>query len=165
MKNIVVPNAEHSTLKSYLHWMYTDCILEREKAQHYGELFALYLLGETLGDALFCEKVVEAIVVIKDGFVWPPLQPDVSFVWERSSPNSPLRRVIREIWLTMPISSSVQAFKENPEAPYPTDFVLDLFSMLAEQCKGAASSKFSSRTFEELKVACIGFVKDAAVEE
>jgi len=66
----------------------------------------------------FCERVVEALIVKQDGFVWPPLQPDVSFVWERTLPTSPLRRMIKEIWLTMPISMAVQTFKDSPKTPY-----------------------------------------------
>lgn len=160
----MVHGVNQPTLESYLHWMYTDCILEREKAKHYGGLFALYLLGDSPNDALFCEQVIEAIICMKDGFVWPPLQPDVSFVWEHTLPTSPLRRVIKEIWLNMPISSSVQAFQGYTQAPYPMDFVLKLFSTLVEHCNGATNTSFSGKTFDELKVACVNFVKDAAQE-
>ena len=163
-RNIPVHGTDEPTLESYLHWLYTDCILEREQSNHYPELLALYLLGDYLRDPLFCERVVEALIVKKDGFVWPPVQPDVSFVWERTLPTSPLRRVIKEIWLTMPISMAVQTFKDSPVA-YPMDFVLDLFSLLVKQCSGTTDASFSGKTFEDLKVTCVNFVRDDGLEE
>lgn len=145
--------------------MYTNCILERQVSKHYRELCALYLLGDNLKDKIFCEKVIEALVVQKDGFVWPPLQPEVSYVWERTLPTSPLRSIIKEIWLTMSINLSIETLKENPEAPFPMDFVLDLFAMLVEKCQGATNSSFSGKRFDELRETCINFVRDAAMVE
>jgi hypothetical protein len=164
-RNIPVHGTDEPTLSSYLHWLYTERILEREKAKHYTELFAPYLLGDRLQDLTFRERVVEALVVQKDGFVWPPLQPDVSFVWERTSRASPLRRVVKEIWLTMPISMAVRTFQESPVAPFPMDFVLDLFAVLVKQCSGATDASFSGKTFGDLRDTCVGFVRDDELEE
>jgi hypothetical protein len=164
-RNIPDHGTDEPTLSSYLYWLYTERILERERAKYYGELFALYLFGDRLQDLTFREKVVEALVVQKDGFVWPPLQPDVSFVWERTWRASPLRRVVKEIWLTMPISMAMRTFQESPVAPYPMDFVLDFFAVLVKQCSGATDASFSGKGFGDLRDTCVGFVRDDVLEE
>jgi len=165
-RNIPVHGTDDPTLTSYLHWLYTDCILDRDASNHYRELFALYLLGDYLQDAVFCENVVEALVVrdLEDGFVWPPQQADVDFVWARTLPTSPLRRVIKEIWLAMPISMSVQSFREAAE-PYPMDLVLDLFALFVQGCSGAGDASFSGKALDDLRDTCVGFVRDAAALE
>jgi len=166
-RNIPVHGTDGSTLESYLHWLYTDCILDREPSKHYAELFALYLLGDHLQDTNFCEKVVQALIIDdEEGFVWPPQQAEVSFVWARTLPTSPLRRVIKEIWLTMPMSMAVQSFKEAaPGTPYPMDLVLDLFTLLVQGCNGATNASFSGKALDDLRVTCVGFVRDAAALE
>jgi hypothetical protein len=166
-RNIPVHGTEGSTLESYLHWLYTDCILNREPSKHYSELFALYLLGDYLQDTKFCEKVVQALIIDdEEGFVWPPQQADVSFVWARTLHTSPLRRVIKEIWLTMPMSMAVQSFKEAaPETPYPMDLILDLFAQLVQGCNGATNVSFSGKALGDLRDTCVGFVRDAAALE
>jgi hypothetical protein len=64
----------------------------------------------------------------------------------------------------MPISMAVQTFKDSPVA-YPMDFVLDLFSLLVKQCSGTTDASFSGKTFEDLKVTCVNFVRDDGLEE
>lgn len=166
-RNIPVHGTEGSTLESYLHWLYTDCILGREPSKHYAELFALCFLGDYLQDTKFCENVVQALIIDdEEGFVWPPQQADVSFVWARTLPTSPLRRVIKEIWLTMPIAMAVQSFREvAPETPYPMDLVLDLFSLFVQHCSGATNASFSGKALGDLRDTCVGFVRDAAALE
>jgi hypothetical protein len=165
-RNIPVHGTDDPTLTSYLHWLYTDCILDRDASKHYRELFALYLLGDYLQDAIFCGKAVESLIVTEkdNGFVWPPQQADVEFVWARTLPTCPLRRVIKEIWLAMPISMSVQSFREAAE-PYPMDLVLDLFALFVQGCSGATSSSFSGKALDDLRDTCVGFVRDAAALE
>ena len=96
--------------------------------------------------------------------MWPPQQADVSFVWARTLHTSPLRRVIKEIWLTMPIAMAVQSFKESA-APYPMDLVLDLFSLFVQHCSGATNASFSGKALGDLRDTCVGFVRDAAALE
>jgi hypothetical protein len=166
-KNIVLPGFETSALEGYVHWMYTGVLQPKAGgAGSYKELFELYLLGDFLKDTAFCQKLANLVIGTRySGSGNLPLQPEVCFVWERTLPVCPLRRVIRELWLAMPVGLSVKMLRQDPDSPYPMDFILDMFHELSKHPNNLQFSSYSGKTPIEVKATCKPFFEDAAPEE
>ena len=117
---------------------------------------------------VFCQKLADLVLHLwygGSGPYKPPLQPEICFVWERTLPVSPLRRVIREIWLAMPVGLSVKILRQDPDSPYPMDFILDMFHELSKHPNNLKLSSYSGKTPVEVKATCKTFFEDAAPEE
>jgi hypothetical protein len=166
-KNIVIPDLEISALEGYVHWMYTGVLQPKAGgAGSYKELFELYLLGDFLKDMAFCQKLANLVIGTRySGSGNPTLQPEVCFVWERTLPVSPLRRVIREMWLAMPVGLSVKMLRQDSDSQYPMDFILDMFHELSKHPNNLKFSSYSGKTPVEVKATCKTFFEDGAPGE
>jgi hypothetical protein len=151
------------TLEGYVHWMYTTTIQPKlGKVGHWMEVLELYLLGDFLKDMAFCQRLTHIVASQRGG---PPGQPEVCFVWERTLPLCPLRRVIRELWLATPVDRTIAMLGKDPESPYPMDFVLDMFHELSKHVKNPKRSSYSGKTHEEVIATSKTFFEDAAPAE
>ncbi|KAM0699194.1 hypothetical protein Q7P36_001241 [Cladosporium allicinum] len=110
-KNIVLQEFDTSVLEGYVHWMYTGSMRPKLKAvgDTYMELFELYLLGGFLKDMVFCQKLIQHVILVRClGVV--PLQPE-------------------------PVDDSIALLGKDPDSPYPMEFVLDMFQELSKHAK------------------------------
>jgi hypothetical protein len=168
-KNIVLHEFESSALEGYVHWLYTGTIQAKldtkPSSKVYRELFEMYLLGDFLKDMAFCQRLANLVIDTRCSGSYPPLQAEVGFVWERTLPVCPLRRVIREIWLAIPVGLSVKMLSQDPESPYPMDFVLDLLHELSKYPSNTRFSSYSGKSPNQVKATCKTFFDDAAPEE
>jgi hypothetical protein len=76
--------------------------------------------------------------------------------------DDPLRAVLRELFLGLPIKSMVEALSNNNEFPY--EFILDLLSTLTENDKDYCKRSISHKTDAQIREACKGFVRSANQE-
>jgi hypothetical protein len=87
----VLQETENSALEGYVHWLYTNCIIETKEEDdpfHFRELFELYLLGDFLKDTRFCQNVMAAIIRRgKDG-VYLPTSSEMFAMSGRDLPSS-----------------------------------------------------------------------------
>jgi hypothetical protein len=164
-KNIVLHEFEPSALEGYVHWLYTGTIQPKAGVTgSYREMFELYLLGDFLKDMVFCQRLACYVSNIRcrGG---PPLASDVRFVWERTLLVCPLRRVIREVWLAVPVDWSIKMLGKDPDSPFPMEFVLDMFHELSKHVSNPKTSSYSGKTHEEIIATCKTFFEDAAPGE
>jgi len=157
-KNIVLHETSTPILAGYIHWLYTKCIVEHSTSGCYLELFEFYILGDYLRDTAFCQSVID-LIVERNGHQFPPLQPEVCFVWERTLPDCPLRHVIKEVWFSMPVGWSIEMFREDADMPWPMDFILDVCQQLSNRSREVKEHSFSGKSFPEVKAACQGLFK------
>lgn len=111
-----LPETRPGVLEVYLHWMYTGNIV-------LGPTFAdadsvrrmeLYLLGDYLDDMPFCEAIVEGLVDMSRGPEHKlPSAKSVHLAWSKTNTDSPLRAVIKELFLGTAIDSTVEALLHN----------------------------------------------------
>ena len=130
----MLQETETSALEGYVHWLYTNCIIETKEEDdpfHFRELFELYLLGDFLKDTRFCQNVMAAIVARSEYGVHLPTSSDTS---QRTLPPS-LSLAIRELWLAAPVGCTIDMFRSATDPQYPMEFVLDLFHELSERRK------------------------------
>jgi hypothetical protein len=165
-KNIVLQEFDTSVLEGYVHWMYTGSMRPKLKAvgDTYMELFELYLLGDFLKDMVFCQKLIQHVILVRClGVV--PLQPEVCFLWERTLPTCPLRRLVRELWLAKPVDDSIALLGKDPDSPYPMEFVLDMFQELSKHAKNPKLSSHSFKTPVEILALSKTYFEDSAPKE
>jgi hypothetical protein len=126
------------------------------------ELVDLYLLGETLKDQTFCVEVVYAIVDVRyEARKWPGCTV-INDVWERTEPESPLRKVMKELWASTLVDKAMGFLKTAPEPGYPKDLILSLLEMMARRSVLVSESTFSGKSRKEVENACREFVQGVA---
>jgi hypothetical protein len=159
----VLQETETSALEGYVHWLYTNCIIETKEEDdpfHFRELFELYLLGDFLKDTRFCQNVMAAIIRRgKDG-VYLPMSSEMFAMSGRDLPSS-LSLAIRELWLAAPVGCTIDMFRSATDPQYPMDFVLDLFHELSERRRDVKMSSYSGKAHYQVESACMSFVTDA----
>jgi hypothetical protein len=159
----VLQETENSALEGYVHWLYTNCIIETKEEDdpfHFRELFELYLLGDFLKDTRFCQNVMAAIIRRgKDG-VYLPTSSEMFAMSGRDLPSS-LSLAIRELWLAAPVGCTIDMFRSATDPQYPMDFVLDLFHELSERRRDVKMSSYSGKAHYQVESACMSFVIDA----
>jgi len=164
-KRLRLPETQPGVLEVYLHWMYTgNIILGPEPADASTECqVELYLLGDYLDDMTFCETIVEGLVELPCGSEHKlPSATAVRLAWSKTSVDNPLRAVIKEIFLGVPIRSMVNAISNNGEFPY--ELIVDLLSALAENDKNYCKRSISRRSDAQIREACKGVVRSANQE-
>ena len=76
--------------------------------------------------------------------------------------DSPLRAVVKELFLGVAIDSAVEVLLSNDDFPY--EFILDLLSSLVENNKGFCKRSISHGSDIQIREACKGFVRSANKE-
>jgi hypothetical protein len=160
-KGIILHNTKTDILHSYVHWLHTRELVSRNKEgfSSYPELVDLYLLGETLEDRTFCQEVVDAIVDVRyEARKWPGCTV-INDVWERTAPESPLRKVMKELWASTLVDKAMVFLKTAPEPGYPKDLILSLLETLAGRSVLVSEATFSGKCCKEVENACREFVR------
>ena len=120
----------------------------------------LYILGDYLDDMTFCEGILEGLVELSCGPEHElPSALAVCLAWSKTSVDNPLRAVIRELSLDVPIKSTVEAFSNNDESPH--EFILELLSVLVDNNKNYCKRSISHKSDAQIREACKGLVKSA----
>lgn len=98
-KRIDLPGTKVVDLQSYLQWLYTGRIAELnydESPANSATLIRLYILGDYLGDSRFSNAVIDTLLenssYVVSGMVFESSTVDLA--WEKTSPGSPLRRLL-----------------------------------------------------------------------
>lgn len=162
-KRLRLPEMRPEVLEVYLHWMYTGNVVLGPSPAEADTVFRveLYLLGDYLDDMAFCEAIVEGLVKISRGP--EPNLPNaaaVQLAWSKTSADSALRGVIKELFLGVAIDSTVELLLLNNDE-FPYDFILDLFAGLLENNKGFCKRSISQKSDAQIRAACKGFVRIA----
>ena len=142
--------------------MYTGhVVLEHSPAEADTVLLVeIYLLGDYLDDMVFCETIVERLVELSQGPKHKlPSGTAVRLAWSITSVDSPLRAVVKELFLGVAIYSAVEVLLNNDDFPY--EFILDLLSSLVENNKGFCKRSISQKSDIQIREACKGFVRSA----
>lgn len=166
-KGIVLHDTKANTLRGYVHWLHTRQFLSKkpEGFNSYSELINLYLLGETLKHQTFCQQAIDAMIVLRyDGRKWPGHQ-ITNEIWERTSPDSPLRKVMKELWMSTNVDKAMRYLKTAPEPGYHRDVILSLLEELISRGVFVKEATFSGRSRKEVEDVCRKFVEGMKIEE
>ena len=142
------------TLRGYVHWLHTRELLSKkpEGFISYPELINFYLLGEVLKDPIFCEQAVDFMLLLRyDGRKWPGYK-ITNDVWERTSPDSPLREIMKELWMSTNVDKATRYFKAAPESGYHKEFILSLLEELVSRGLFVKEVTFSGRVARRLRM-------------
>lgn len=160
-----LPEVENETLEVYLHWMHRSHLIVENTGgcSTSWHCVKLYILGDFLDDAVFCEAVVDLMVDRSRGSdgVYPD-QAAVTLAWKNTSTDSPLRLVIKELWLAREIAQVVKSLR-NKE--YPPEFVLDIFAGFVSNDEAFCLGSFSGKTADVVRESCKGYVKASRPEQ
>lgn len=165
---IVLHDVKPDILKRYVDWLHFRKLWAQkdDEKMSYAQLIDLYFLGELVEDPVFSEVVVDALIDMRfevedfDGRPTRPL-PGCAFmndVWERTSSDSPLRKVMRELWMSALVTKAMKFLTGAPEPGYPKDLILDLLAGMVDRmdCEGAT---FSGKSRKEVEETCRGFME------
>jgi hypothetical protein len=142
-KRLSLPETRPWILEVYLHWMYTGhVVLEHSPAEADTVLLVeIYLLGDYLDDMVFCDTIVEKLVELSQGPKHKlPSGTAVRLAWSKTSVDSPLRAVVKELFLGVAIYSALEALLNNDDFPY--EFILDILSSSVENNNGFCTRSF-----------------------
>jgi hypothetical protein len=162
-KRLRLPEAPPGPLHVYLHWLYTGNVVLGPTTTDAGTVCSVesYLLGDYLDDVTFCEAIVEGLVDLSCGPKHElPNATAVRLAWSKTNADSPIRAVIKEVFLGVAIDSTVQVLLNNDDFPY--EFVLDLFAGLVEHNKSFCKRSISNKSDALIRENCKGFVRSAA---
>jgi hypothetical protein len=127
---VTLAEVHPGVFEGYLQWLNTGTITSSfpiDKPSAF-ELVELYILGDFLDDAAFRNAVLDDLT--SSAFeMWPGIC-SVSLVWENTPGDSPLRKLILEIWAKKPIGLIVEKLVNGVEE-YPPAFVVALFAHMA----------------------------------
>jgi hypothetical protein len=162
-QQIRLPETQATTLEVYLHWTHTGHLLvESTQTESVSmQCVKLYLLGDYVSDTVFCEAVVENMVD-RGQERRLPCAAAITLVWDDTPENSPLRAVIKELWLDQKIAIVVKCLKERS---FPSAFVLDLLEGLVSNNQFFCEQTSSGKSGEEVRKSCIGYVKTLHPEQ
>lgn len=166
-KGIILHDTKANTLRGYVHWLHTRQLLSKkpEGFKSYPELIDFYLLGETLKDQVFCQQAIDAMLIVRyDGRKWPGQQ-ITNDIWERTSPDSPLRKVMKELWMSTNVDKAMRCLKTAPEPGYHRDVILSLLEELISRGVFVKEATFSGKSRKEVEEACRKFVQGMKIEE
>lgn len=166
-KGVVLHDTSTDILRGYVHWLHTRRLISRKGKvfRSYPELVNLYLVGETLKDATFCQEVADAMVIVRYEFRKWPGHVTLNDVWERTSPESPLRKVMKELWMSTSVYKAMGFLKTAPEPGYPQDLVLSLLDELVGRSILVKEATFSGKCRKEVESIRRGFVTTMATGE
>lgn len=122
-RRVTLPEARPGTFEGYLQWLYTGQVTFNIPECASVEQVRSWILGDYLGDAKFCNAVVDSMVVRRCLEHRASGAEAVELAWDRTAVDSPLRAVILEIWSTNPPLKVAQQFKDNPK--FSGGFVID----------------------------------------
>jgi hypothetical protein len=112
---------------------------------------------------VFCETIVEGLVELSQGPEHKlPSGTAVRLAWSKTSVDSPLRAVVKELFLGVAIYSAVEVLLNNDDFPY--EFILDLLSSLVENNKGFCKRSISQKSDIQIREAGKGFFRSANEE-
>lgn len=164
-RRINLPEAQPEMLEIYLHWIYTGhLIVENTRKRTVSwQLVKLYILGDYLNDAAFCESVINRIVDRSQGSEGvDPNHVAITLAWDSTPTDSPLRLVIKELWLGRTIASAIKAFGSKQYTP---DFVLDILARFLSNNEELCKRTFSGKTAEQIRESCKDHVKALRPEQ
>lgn len=96
----------------YLHWLYTKQLASQSEGDlDYELLIPLYHIGDYLMDSTFCRHVLQALVDYRYMQNTVPNPHEISLVWQSTTEESPLRKVIRELWMSRQAGNAVKSFQ------------------------------------------------------
>lgn len=165
---IVLHDVKPDILKRYVDWLHTRKLWAQkdDERMSYAQLIDFYFLGELVEDTVFCEVIVDALIDMRyevEDFDGRPTRPLpgcalMNDVWQRTSPDSPLRKVMKELWMSALVNKAMKFLTNAPEPGYPKALILDLLAGMVERmdCEGAT---FSGKSRKEVEETCRGFMK------
>lgn len=159
-KGIILHDTNTDVLRGYIHWLNTRQLISRKGKvfRSYPELVNLYIVGETLKDSTSCQEVVEVMIIVRYDFRKWPGHVILNDVWERTSPKSPLRKVMKELWISTSVYKAMGFLKTAPEPGYPKYLVLSLLDELVGRSILVKEATFSGKCRKEVESICRGFV-------
>ena len=166
-KGIVLHHTKANTLRGYVHWLHTRQFLSKnpEGFKSYTELIDFYLLGEVLKDQTFCQQAVDAMIAIRyDGRKWPGYHV-TNDIWERTSPDSPLRKVMKELWMSTNVDKAMRCLKTAPKPGYHRDVILSLLEELISRGVFVKEATFSGKSRKEVADTCRKFLQGMKTEQ
>lgn len=163
-KQIGLEHIAEEVFEFYFHWLYTKQISEPQDGPvKWLLLVRLYLLGDYLMDRLLCRHVLQAII---DKTVDSKRLADsrsVSIVWEQTTDGSPLRKVIRELWMARQIDLAIESFQKHPE--YPREFILDMLTEMKTRHPELVKKRISDKLTAQVKADCLKYLSELDVEQ
>jgi hypothetical protein len=166
-KSVVLHNIKPHTLGCYIHWLHTRRLFpcKGDNFKSYTELIDLFLLGEVVKDPIFCQKVVDAMLYVRYAVRQWPGYSVVNDVWERTPPESALRKVVKELWMSTNVHKATGYLKKAPEPGYPKDLILSLLEAVVGRRGDGKEETFLGKSRKEVDDACRGFVKHMSSSE
>lgn len=163
-KRIQLANFAVRHFEIYLHWLYTKQLASQSEGDlDYELLIPLYHIGDYLMDSNFCRHVLQALVDYRYMRNTVPNPQDISLVWQQTTEESPLRKVIRELWMSREIDNAVQCFQERPE--YSRDFILGMLAVMVRSHPELVAKKIANKTNEQTRAYCARYMSDLDAEE
>jgi hypothetical protein len=130
-RKVVLADAKVDVFEGYLQWLNTGDITFHRNGS-YSELADLYILGDYLGVSKFRGAVLDCLV--ERACSTETMAPNailIARVWDQTRSGSPLRKLILEIWASLPLELVVKQFKQADKG-YPQEFVLDYLQNLVD---------------------------------
>lgn len=165
---IVLHDVKPDVLQRYVDWLHARKIWGQkdDETMSYAQLIDLYFLGELVEDLVFCGVVVDALIAMRyevEEFDGRPTRPlpgcaTMNGVWERTSADSPLRKVMKELWMSALVAKAMKFLTSAPEPGYPKDLIFDLLAGMVDRmdCEGAT---FSGKSRKEVEETCRGLME------
>jgi len=116
--------------ENYLQWLSTN---DSSHLDEFGmrEAAKLYILGDFLDDSAFRITMLSLFAKDAIGNNRYPSNAIVTPAWEQTPENSPLRKIIVEIWITSSIKTMATRFA-GIEKDVPKEFIVDCLHRVSE---------------------------------
>ena len=116
--------------ESYLQWLSTN---DHSFLEEYDlvELAKLYILGDFLDDSDFRVAMLRSLAKRAIERNTRPRRKAVESIWDQTPENSPLRKMILEMWATLPIESLAERFAEAGKS-FPMNSIVDCLRRIGE---------------------------------
>jgi hypothetical protein len=127
-KKVSLPDCEPAIFECYSQWVYTaEISFSSEPRNQPLELIKLWVLGDFLGNTMFCACVSHALAT-HEKVTGPE---SIKHLYDHISHDSHLRWSVVNIWATRYNVAYISELFATKRA-YPKDFVVDLFKFLAQ---------------------------------
>lgn len=132
-KRVPLPEAKPIDFEVYLEWLYASQLTSREgdtQRERGKMLVRLYILGDFLDDAGFCNQVMDAFAPGgTKAWDWSINNEECSLAWAKTPVDSPLRIFILGL-ISHRMSRNKNSFQELVESTCPRELFIDLFKHL-----------------------------------
>ena len=167
-RGVIIHDTKPSILAGYIHWLQTRKFWAQkcDESMTYAELIDYFFLGELVEDPNFCEVIVDAIIAMRyevEEFNGKPTRPlpgaaVMNKVWEQASLDSPIRKVMTELWMSALVTKAMKFLTSAGEPGYPKELILALLAEIVER-GDFEDENFSKKNRKDVEESCRGYLR------